>query len=50
MVFCSIRSIENSKVQLEARIEYEEGDVCTRSERIYYLLPDDKFNKLIYGL
>jgi acyl-coenzyme A thioesterase PaaI-like protein len=49
-VFCSIRSIENSKVQLEARIEYEEGDVCTRAEGIYYLLPDDKFNKLIYGL
>jgi len=50
MVFCSIRSIENSNVQLEARIEYEEGDVCTRAEGVYFLLPDDKFNKLIYGL
>jgi hypothetical protein len=49
MVFCYIRSIENSNVQLEARIEYEEGDVCTRAEGIYHLLPDDKFNKLIYG-
>jgi acyl-coenzyme A thioesterase PaaI-like protein len=49
MVFCYIRSIENSNVQLEARIEYEEGYVCTRAEGIYHLLPDDKFNKLIYG-
>jgi acyl-coenzyme A thioesterase PaaI-like protein len=50
MVFCHIRSIENSNVQLEARIEYEEGDVCTRAEGIYHLLPDEKFNQLIYGL
>jgi len=49
-VFCSIRSIENSKVHLEARVEYNEGDVCTRAQGIYYLLPDDKFNKLIHGL
>jgi len=50
IAFCSIRSVENPKVHLEARIEYEQGDVCTRAEGIYYLLPDDKFNKLIHGL
>ena len=50
LVFCRILFRENSKVQLEARIEYEEGDVCSRAEGIYYLLPDTKFNKLIYGL
>jgi acyl-coenzyme A thioesterase PaaI-like protein len=49
LAFCSISSIEDSKVQLEARLEYEDGDVCTTAAGIYYLLPDDKFEQLIYG-
>lgn len=40
---------ENSKVQLEATIKTEEGEVCTRANGTYYLLPQDKFEQLIYG-
>lgn len=44
-----ITSQEKSKVQLEASIETAEGAVCTRATGTYYLLPQDKFEQLVYG-
>ena len=49
MISCKIISQENSKVQLEATIKTEEGEVCTQATGIYYLLPQDKFEQLVYG-
>lgn len=48
-IACRITSQKNSKVQLEATIKTAEGAVCTRATGTYYLLPQDKFEKLVYG-
>ena len=48
MISCRIIPQENSKVQLEATIKTEEGVVCTRATGTYYLLPQDKFEQLVY--
>jgi uncharacterized protein (TIGR00369 family) len=48
-ISCRITSQKNSKVQLEATIETAEGVICTRATGTYYLLPQDKFEQLVYG-
>jgi uncharacterized protein (TIGR00369 family) len=48
-ISCRITSQKNSKVRLEAAIETAEGGVCTRATGTYYLLPQDKFEQLVYG-
>jgi uncharacterized protein (TIGR00369 family) len=47
-ISCRIISQKNSKVQLEATIETSEGLVCTQATGTYYLLPQDKFEQLVY--
>jgi uncharacterized protein (TIGR00369 family) len=49
IISCQIRSQANSKVQLEAMIKTDEGMLCTRATGTYTLLPQDKFEQLIYG-
>jgi uncharacterized protein (TIGR00369 family) len=49
MISCRIISQKNSKVQLEATIETAERVVCTRATGTYYLLPQNKFEQLVYG-
>lgn len=49
IISCRIITQENSKVQLEATIKTEEGEVCSQANGTYYLLPQDKFEQLIYG-
>ena len=49
MVSCRITARENAKVHLGAAITTVEGTVCTEATGTYYLLPQDTFEKLIYG-
>jgi uncharacterized protein (TIGR00369 family) len=49
MVSCRIISQRGAKVHLGAQIETTEGTVCTQATGTYYLLPQDKFDQLIYG-
>jgi uncharacterized protein (TIGR00369 family) len=49
MVSCRIISQQDSKVHLGATIATAEGTVCTRATGTYYLLPQEKFDRLIYG-
>jgi uncharacterized protein (TIGR00369 family) len=49
IISCRIISQKNSNVQLEAFIETAEGAVCTRATGTYHLLPQDKFEQLIFG-
>lgn len=46
---CRMVSRRGPKVELEARIENSDGVVCSRATSTYYLVPQDKFLKLIYG-
>jgi uncharacterized protein (TIGR00369 family) len=48
-VSCRITSHENAKVHLGATITTAGGTVCTEATGTYYLLPQDTFEKLIYG-
>jgi uncharacterized protein (TIGR00369 family) len=48
-VSCRIISQQGSKVHLSAQIATAEGTVCTQATGTYYLLPQEKFEKLIYG-
>jgi len=49
IISCRIISQKNAKVHLESIIKTAEGEVCTRATGTYYLLPQDKFEQLIYG-
>ncbi len=49
MVSCHIISRQDLKVHLGATIETADGTVCTQATGTYYLLPQDKFDQLIYG-
>ena len=49
IISCRIISRKNSKVHLESIIKTEEGEVCTRATGTYALLPQEKFEQLIYG-
>jgi uncharacterized protein (TIGR00369 family) len=49
MVSCRIISQQGAQVNLGAQIETAEGTVCTRATGTYYLLPQEKFDQLIYG-
>lgn len=46
---CRIISQQDAKVRLSAQIETANGTVCTRATGTYHLLPQDKFDTLIYG-
>ena len=48
-VFCRLISRNGPRVHLDAKIEILDGTVCSEATGTYYLLPQDKFNKLIYG-
>jgi uncharacterized protein (TIGR00369 family) len=48
-ISCRITSQKKSKVRLEGTIETAEGAICTRATGTYYLLPQDKFEQLVYG-
>jgi uncharacterized protein (TIGR00369 family) len=49
IISCRIISRQNAKVQLESKIETAEGVVCARATGTYFLLPQDRFEKLVYG-
>lgn len=48
-VFCRLISRNGHRVHLDAKIEISDGTVCSEATGTYYLLPQDRFNKLIYG-
>jgi acyl-coenzyme A thioesterase PaaI-like protein len=48
-VYCRIASRDGPRVHLEARIETLNGVVCSVATGAYYLLPYDKFHKLVQG-
>ena len=48
-VSCHISSRLDSKVKLEAKIETADGTVCSVAIGTYFLLPKEKFRKLVYG-
>ena len=48
-VCCRLSSRNGPKVHLDARIEIPDGTVCSVATGIYFLLPQDKFQKIIYG-
>jgi uncharacterized protein (TIGR00369 family) len=48
-VYCRLTSRSGPEVHLEARIETPDGTVCSVATGTYYLLPQVRFQKLIYG-
>jgi uncharacterized protein (TIGR00369 family) len=47
-VSCHIISREGPKAHMEARIETLEGTLCSKATGVYHMLPQEKFNKIIF--
>jgi acyl-coenzyme A thioesterase PaaI-like protein len=47
-VSCHIIYREGPKAHMEARIETLEGTLCSKATGIYHMLPQEKFNKIIF--
>ena len=48
-VACQISLRQDPRVLLEAKIETADGTVCSTATGTYFLLPEDKFRKIVYG-
>ncbi len=48
-VTCRVTSREGSKVNMEATLSNNEGEVCTTATGTFHILPAQKYNALIQG-